>query len=290
MRKRTAAKQASTSGIPSWPDAGARPPMGSAQEPAFLRMCSPDTPPHAGSLPSDELDLDGPWHFHDMHQLICAFEGSIEVEVEGGRHLIPRELAAWVPANIPHRVSLHKVKSGSIFFPMAMIASPGDRIRALLVSPLMREMARQAMRWPLSGPESALRTAFFEAMAGFCSEWIEQEADLYLPMSSDPRIQRAMDYASEHLDGQLADVCRHAGMSERSLRRNLKHAAGMTLNEFRNRSRLIRAVSLLSESDRSVAEIAFDCGFESPSAFARAFRATMRENPSAYRDRMGRSS
>jgi AraC-like DNA-binding protein len=269
----------------SWPEDGASPPMGSLQDATFLRMWDAEEP-HAGSLPSYGAELDGPWHFHDMHQLMCAFEGSFVIEVERGRHLVPCQLAAWIPAGLRHRVSLRKAKSSSIFFPPHMVARAGDRIRAVIVSPLMREMIRTSARWPLRGPEDPLRTRFFDAMAGFCSEWIDEEADLFLPTSDDKPLQKAMDHAARNLNENIADICQNAGISERSLRRKLKQATGMTLHEFRNRHRLVRAVALLSETDSSVGEIAYQCGYESPSAFSRVFRATMREAPREYRSRM----
>lgn len=269
----------------SWPQNGDRPPMGSLQDATFLRMWNPQEP-RPGSLPDYEAELDGPWHYHDMHQLMCAFEGAFVIEVAGGRHLVPCQLAAWIPAGIRHRVSLRKATSSSIFFPAEMVADADDRIRAVMVSPLMREMIRTAARWPLLGPEEHLRTRFFDAMAGFCSEWIEEEADLFLPTSDDAPLQKAMDHAALHLDENIAGICRYAGMSERSLRRKLKQSTGMTLHEFRNRHRLVRAVALLGETDSSIGEIAFQCGYESPSAFSRAFRATMRETPRDYRARM----
>ncbi len=268
-----------------WPDGDERPPMGSAHDAVFLRMWDADAV-QPGSYSNDQGELDGPWHFHDMHQVMCPLEGALVVEVTGGRHLVPCQLAAWIPAGIRHRMSLRSVKWISLFFPKHMVEDPGDRIRAVLVTPLMREMVRTAVRWPMRGEDTRLRANFFETMAGLFNEWIVEEADLFLPTIDDGPLQRAMDYTSGHLGENVSGICKSAGMSERSLRRKLKQATGMTLNEFRSRHRLIRAVSLLGETDRPVGEIAFQCGYESPSAFSRAFRATMRETPRDYRTRM----
>jgi AraC-like DNA-binding protein len=249
-------------------------------------MHSPGVLPRAGSVPCDDVDLDGPWHFHDMHQLMCAFEGGVEVIVEGGRHFIPRTLAAWIPAGIPHRMNLHRVRSGSILFPRDMVDCPGERIRTVIVSPLMREMSREAMRWPMDGPDSPLRTAFFETMARFCAEWITDEADFFLPTSNDPKLEAALQYTCDNMDKKLPHICRHIGMSERSLRRHLKLAYGLSWEGYRKQVRLLRAIELLSETDLSIDEIASRCGFESPSGFARTFRAATGHAPRAYRNRI----
>ena len=44
-------------------------------------------------------------------------------------------------------------------------------------------------------------------------------------------------------------------------------------------------MALLAEPGPSILEVATTVGFESPSAFARSFRAAVGESPSAYRRR-----
>lgn len=263
---------------------GEHPPMGTPRTALYLGTCREGGIPVAGSLPLGGNDLDGPWHYHDAHQLMCPFEGTLVVEVEGGRHLIPPQLATWIPAGVPHRMNLRQLRSASIFFPKDLVEHPGDRIRAVIVPPLMREMAREAMRWPLDGPDSPQRTAFFTAMAYFCNEWIENEADLFLPTSDDARLEAALQHTAENMDKKLPEVCRHAGMSERSFRRHLKSAYGMSWEQYRTQIRLLRAVSLLGETNLPIDEIADRCGFETPSGFSRAFRAAMNQSPRAYRN------
>jgi AraC-like DNA-binding protein len=142
------------------------------------------------------------------------------------------------------------------------------------------------MRWSLDRPECAVRTAFFDAMGKLCDEWIAREANLFLPTSKDARVKRILDYTTQRMELNLAAVCKHVGMSVRSLRRHLKAETGMTWEDYRHRSRLLQAISLLSEKDEPVSEIAARCGFESPSAFARVFRREMGESPRDYRHRL----
>lgn len=263
--------------------------MGTAQNARLLAMYAPGESPHAGALSSDYLNVDGHWHYHDTHQIMYAFEGALDVESERGHHLVPRQLAAWIPAGVRHRISIRQIRSGSVFFTTDMVEDSAGRIRTIVVSTLMREMIGEAMRWPLNGPESALRTQFLAAMGGLCSEWIEREADLFLPTSDDPRLKRALIYTAENSDAKLPDVCLHAGMSERSLRRHLKLDTGMTWEAYRQHSRLLKAISLLSESAAPITVIAAQCGFESSSSFAKAFRLAMSETPRDYRNRVRRS-
>ncbi|HEY0958298.1 MAG TPA: helix-turn-helix transcriptional regulator [Novosphingobium sp.] len=263
--------------------------VGDLPDGSLLRMYPPGGVPCAGALRSDCVDHDSHWHFHDMHQLICAFEEAIVVESKAGTHLVPPQLAGWIPAGLLHRVSLHRVRSGSVFFPENMVRHPGSRARTLLVSPLMREMFREAMRWPLETPTCALRDSYFATMAGLCQEWITDEADLLLPTSRDARIQKALDFTVAHASARVSEVCVAVGLSERTMRRKLKAETGMTWEAWRQRSRVLRAVTLLSDPSaarRGIAQVAAECGFESPSAFAKAFRAALGENPRNFRARV----
>lgn len=270
------------------PDQPTSSPVEKPEDGTLLRMYPALQQPRSGSLRSDLLDVDSHWHFHDMHQLIYAFEGAIVIESNAGRHLVPRQLAAWIPAGALHRVGLHQIKSVSVFFTADLIEAPGERIRTVLATPLMQEMMREAFRWPLQGADSALRSSFFATMAGLCAEWIEREADLFTPTCQDPRLQRALSYTAGTPEARMAEVCRHAGMSERSFRRRLKLETGLTWEACRQRSRLLRAIALLGEADTPIIDVALSCGFESQSSFAKAFRAAMSETPTEYRSRVAR--
>jgi AraC-like DNA-binding protein len=213
---------------------GSRPPE-PMQDGGLLRMYPPGASPRVGSFRGDGLDIDSHWHFHDMHQLVYAFEGTIVVESARGRHLVPPQLAAWIPAGEKHRLSVHRVKSASIFFPAGMVHSPDDRVRTIMVRPLMREMVNEAMRWRLRDPPSMLGERFYSAMAGLCEEWILAEADLMLPVVNGARLQSALDYTTGQMDAQLSDVCAHAGLTPRTLRRHLRQETGLTWDMFRQR-------------------------------------------------------
>jgi AraC-like DNA-binding protein len=250
-------------------------------------MGDPAARPRAGAHISDGLDVDTGWHVHDLHQLLYAFEGSVEVESQAGRFLAPSQLALWIPAGVVHRTRIHQVRSGSVFFQPAMVAGAGARIRTIPVPSLMREMVMGAMRWPISEPQAPVGRAYFEALALLCGEWIRVEAPLALPTSRDPALERAMAFTRAHLaDADLPGACRAAGLSERTLRRRFASQVGMTWDDYRRRCRLRRCLVLLGDGALSIGAIAAEVGFESPSALAKAFRASMGEGPRDYRRRV----
>ena len=74
-----------------------------------------------------------------------------------------------------------------------------------------------------------------------------------------------------------------ACFSEFHFHRIFSAVSGETLNNFTNRLRLEKAARLLRFSDRSLTDIALDCGFSSSATFSRAFRSGYDTSPSQFR-------
>lgn len=254
------------------------------QDIGLVTLVDPAIRPSAGTLVFEGHDLDAPWHHHDMHQIQYAFEGSIALEDGHGRHLLPRSLAGWIPAGVSHRDSFRRMRSVAVLLSPALVADPGDRVRVIRVPPLMRAMLAEAVRWPIDGVEDETRRLFFAAFGRLCSEWIAEEAPLTLPSSADPALDRAIAHTRANLaEATLDQVCRAAGLSERTLRRRFRAELGMGWDEYRRRARLLAAIELLTETNRSIAQLAADVGFESQSAFAKAFQQLVGETPRTFR-------
>ena len=236
---------------------------------------------------------DGPdavtrWHTHNLHEVEYAFEGMVEIESEGGHHLLPPHQAAWIPAGVVHRTTLQRARSVSAFFDPGMIDVPGDRVRILAVAPVLREMFKYAGRWSIdrscSDPAS---DAFFQALAHLTAEALEHEMPLWLPVSDDPSVQAVMDYTREHLAGvTMAEAASAVGISERTLRRRFGSAAGMSWSHYLRTARVLKAMGLLIDPRTSVLGVSHEVGFDSVSAFNRAFKLYAGENPSTYRRRV----
>jgi len=246
------------------------------------------SPVRAGTFPYDGGDLVTGWHSHDLHQIEYAFEGIAEVETEGAHYLLPPRQAVWIPAGLTHRTTLKRVRSVAVFFDPVMVPGAGDRVRILAATPLIREMIVYGARWPIGRPVSdQVADAFFDALALLVADWLVHEAPLCLPTSNDPVLRAVMDYTDAHLaEVTVAAVSAAVGISERSLRRRFGAATGMTWRQYVLQSRLLRAMALLTEPSRTVIDVATEIGFDSVSAFTRAFVRLTSETPTSYRRRV----
>jgi AraC-like DNA-binding protein len=81
----------------------------------------------------------------------------------------------------------------------------------------------------------------------------------------------------------LSDDANSARLSERSLARRFSDETGMTWRQMLRRMRMIRAIELLSNADDQVLNIALGVGYESLSAFNKAFRDFSGHTPTDFR-------
>jgi AraC-like DNA-binding protein/quercetin dioxygenase-like cupin family protein len=266
------------------------PAVNSAPSPATsrLRRVRPDgSVVRAGTYPYAGTNLVSGWHRHDLHQIEYAVEGVVQVETALARYLLPPQQAVWIPAGLAHNTTLRDVRTVSVFLDPAMVEGVGDRARVLTVEPVFREMILYAARWPIDRAlGDPLADTYFDLLAGLVLRWLEAESPFHLPRSDDPVLAAAMAYTDRHLATlTLAEVCAAAAVSERTLRRRFTTGTGMSWRRYLLRSRLLRAMALLAEGDTTIAGVAAQVGFESSSAFARAFVTYTGQSPSAYRRR-----
>lgn len=250
---------------------------------AMLSRMSP-TPVLGGAHDSNGWQVDTPWHYHDMHQLLYAFEGSIDVEGVDGSHRIPHQFAAWIPAGAVHRTRIQKVSSGSVFLAPELVRCAGEKLRVIRAPILLREMVRKAKRWPLGTAEEDAGRAYFRGLAVLCPEWIADSVELTLPACRDPRLDAGIALTRERIDTiSFGEVCAAAALSERSMRRRFRAAMGISWEDYRTRLRLFVALERLAGSDAPIGQVAADVGYTSQAAFAEAFRRFTGIAPREYR-------
>lgn len=228
------------------------------------------------------------WHRHDYHQLLYALAGGAQIETEEARFLLPMQGAAWIPAGLRHRTLTADIDGVSLYFAPASVSAPGDRLRILRTTPVMREMILHSLRWPRGASEIApVAASFFTTLALMCVEWMESELPFGLPRATHPGISRAMDGALADLSAAtFAGALAAAHLSERTFRRVFYRETGINWKNWLTQARILAAMSRLAKGMR-VTDVAAEVGFASLSAFASAFRQISGENPADYRRRIG---
>lgn len=99
------------------------------------------------------------------------------------------------------------------------------------------------------------------------------------------QLLQVLEYINEHLDRdiKLADLAQLLGMSQFHFSHLFKQAIGTAPYQYVLQQRVERAKQLLKQTDRSIMEIALECGFNSHSHLSKHFRQFTGITPKAFR-------
>lgn len=84
-------------------------------------------------------------------------------------------------------------------------------------------------------------------------------------------------------DLSVAEICTEMGLSRSQLYRKLKALIGQGITDYIQQVRLEKSEQLLSESDLSIAEVAYKVGYTSPDYFSTVFKSKYNTTPTSFR-------
>lgn len=98
--------------------------------------------------------------------------------------------------------------------------------------------------------------------------------EVYLPICTNVSLHKAITYIRMHFSDtiNMADVALQSGVSERQLRNLFTQYLNMPPLAYINQIRVNKAIDLLRNTELSVKEVCFQCGFQSPQYFSRLFK------------------
>lgn len=103
--------------------------------------------------------------------------------------------------------------------------------------------------------------------------------------SDNDRIKLVYDHVRDNFQStvKLDEIAQLTNMTVPSFCRYFKKQTKKTFTQFVNEFRVIHACKLLSETNRTIADICFECGFNNFSHFNKQFKLVTEKSPSAYR-------
>lgn len=235
---------------------------------------------------ADELEPgEGAPHVHGRHQLLYASVGTLRLHVDGATWLLPPMRAAVLRAGVEHTVDVaHRASLRTTYLAPALLPWEPPVCAVFPVSPLARELLLAAVRW---GPEhdDPTGSALFALVARLAERWVEEAVPWRLPRARTPELARVLRWAGSRLDEDLgaADAARIAHVSERTLTRRFRDELGVPWQGWLRLARMLRAMELLADPDRSVTEVALEVGYSSLPTFSRVFAEVAGAPPSVWR-------
>ena len=155
---------------------------------------------------------------------------------------------------------------------------------AYLTKPFEIEMLMEIIRNRLKNRESIKKRYLNTGLVPAPEESTFSQADETFLLKLNKIIQ-------EHLDSSNLDVtfiCKEIGMSRASLYNKLKALTDMGANDYINKFRMEKAITLITHTDMSFTEIAEKIGFTTSRYFSTAFKQYTGETPTQYKERQKR--
>lgn len=223
-----------------------------------------------------------PSHVHDEGMLVLVHEGLVVVQAAAEVWTVMPGSLGWIPPGLPHGARWFGEARGSFLYvrrdackrlPPHCRSWPSSRLIKALIERFTDERA------------GGLSQAYLAQLFDVLLEEIRQRdpTPLHLPMPADPRLQ---DLANTLLGtpddtAGIDEWAQRLNMSSRTLMRRFRHETGVTLGQWRQQARLLRALEMLCRGG-SVTEAALSVGYESTSAFIGSFRSTFGATPTRY--------
>ncbi|MEX1153780.1 helix-turn-helix transcriptional regulator [Parvibaculum sp.] len=230
-------------------------------------------------LPRTGVEL----HAHRRHQVAIADGGCFTAIAEGAAFIVPAARAIFIPAGVPHAIRNNaRTRLCGVYLAPETGASLPTCCTLLAASALLSELVRAAMALPedYAADDASGRLAAVLVDQVVAAPRLTQGR---VPIPDHPRLGTIVTGLIDNpADGRsLGDWARVAGASPRTLLRLFRAETGLGFEEWRAELRVSTAIAWLSEG-RRVTDIAFDLGYESPSAFIAMFRRRTGVSPRRF--------
>lgn len=249
-----------------------------------------------------------PYHYHPEYELIHIRRGrGSRLVGDSIKHFGPGDLVFIAP-NVPHiwQVSPECPEAETLYIQFAPEFLGTEFFKAPELQPVRELMshARNGVTFSAAVREEiAARLEKFSALNN-SERLLELIAMLFrlsrdagiralgkdtnrarLNQREEERISRVFQYLNQNLTGLIsqADIARSVRLSASAFSRLFKKTTGKCFMQVVNELRIAQVCRLLVETDLTVAEIAYSCGFDTLSHFNCQFRHIMKTVPGEYR-------
>ncbi len=280
-------------------------------------LASHGTPLFPIAFYQDELEHNRvPWHWHDEMEAVYVQAGETTVSAGRRKYLLRQGQGFFVNANVLHSAQGIKgthCRYHSLVFHPRLIGSIDSIYWQSYMRPLigsgmkslafdgtqpwhqealqMIERAWQSGASDAPGYEFEVRAALSELIFLLTRHLPGNVTAVSEKMLRDSeRIKQMLRFIQQNYaeDITMADIAASAMIGQSECLRCFRNTIQIPPIQYVKRFRVQRAAELLSSTDRKIADIAAECGFQDASYFNRAFREIRGMTPGEYRQLVGK--
>ncbi len=226
-------------------------------------------------------------HLHYGMEFVFCIDGEISVGREKESYTLKKGEALFF---MPYE--MHSYKTEDVSKVAIIVFSPefldeinsGDRFteNKFIVRESVMDFTLEAIRrnsWNVVGCKSVIYPLF--------SEFLLSNEIIASKNEHSDFVRKSLSYIEEHYSEEigLQDISRAIGCHYVHLSRSFSQNTGFSFLTYLNRYRIARSLYLLRNSQDTITEIAYKCGFGSLRNYNRVFKSYMNQTPKEYRNR-----
>ncbi len=225
-------------------------------------------------------------HQHPWPQLTFSTRGVIRLSTEDGSYIVPPSRALWVPAHMPHSITLIEDAELRTVYLHGWIAPSWEKCEVLEISRLLRALMLALDTTPDGLPPADPHAAQRERwIAPLLVDELERATQIRIdvPLPADKRLRQLCEALLRNPANRatLAERADAIGASERTVARLFRDQLGMSWQQWRQQAVLAHALPLLARG-MAVSQVASASGYATDSAFCAMFKAATGQSPTAF--------
>jgi AraC-like DNA-binding protein len=230
----------------------------------------------------DPADSIYPTHGHAWGEFIYAFDGVMEIHIDQIHYITLPPYGIWLPPHQAHSgLNRTQVSHGTLYIHESLCADLSHQAGILLSSPLVSALMIHLKQHP-KDDNDAEHLRLLHVLLDQLQH--AQRIESYLPHTQHPVLLKVLDYLHQHPADQssLSHLAARVNVTERTLARYSQQELSMSVHEWRQRLKVMKALSLLNQG-MTIENIAFELGYASASAFIHMFKRWMHMTPDQFR-------
>lgn len=234
-----------------------------------------------------------PMHCHDnKYQLMYAEGKCIRVfylmEDELTSVFIPARHFAWIPKGVHHSVEVGHpdVEITNIFFTEVLTEAFYEKTGVYAANNLLVELLQHIKKWnTIVQAQDEKKYSILHTIMCLLSDESNKKLPIALPVAKNGRLLEILDFMHFQMPFKISlpKLSGQFGISERSLLRLFQDDLQMSYAQYLKTLRVVRALELLTSSNMTINQIAYEIGYESLPTFSNTFREMIGVRPKVYR-------
>lgn len=246
-----------------------------------------DAEPSSVYVMHERSELHLPPHEHKKGQLSYVEGGVAHIHTKVRSLIIPARHYIWIPAGLTHFIEMRRsVIIRTLYFynhddgDDPFYSKPGIYpINALLLN-----MLTYSERWDGNVMPGDKAFHFLAGIKNILPEISKKALPIALPVTENERMLPVLRYINKNIfeDLTLDGVSHENGFSPRTLSRLFQSTLKVSFLQYVKLVRIIKAIEMMLQTNKSISEIAYSLGYNSVSAFSHVFHQLTETRPSEF--------